>query len=411
LTEGTNSRRLFGVNRNVFFLGLTAFFQDISGEMIFTIMPLFLSNVLGVKTSIIGLIEGISQSTASLLNLAGGWISDRTGKYKALTVAGYAISTIVKPFLYFASTWGTVLGIRFGDRVGKGIRTSPRDALLADSAGQKERGRSFGFHRALDTLGAVLGLAGAALIIFLLQRGSIDLTRPTYQMLVLVGVIPGVIGVITVLVFVKEAGRARAVEGGVREGTTPTPRPKLPRHFKIFLVIVILFTLGNSSDAFLILRAQNLGVSVFGILLLLVMFNVVFSVLSTPAGVVSDKIGRRRVIALGWAFYAVLYLCFGLATSAWQLIPLFALYGIYHAATGGVLRAFVADMSPGGKRGLPYGIYHGLVGVTLFPASLIAGILWESVSPSMPFYFGAATAALSFVGLLVLMPKHSPATA
>lgn len=402
-------RRIMGVSRNVFFLGLTAMFQDISGEMIFTILPLFLANVLGVKTGVIGLISGISESTASLVNLAGGRLSDRLGKHKALTAIGYTVSTVVKPFLYFATSWTAVLGIRFGDRVAKGIRTSPRDALLADSTEQKEMGRSFGFHRALDTAGAVFGLAGAALIIFLMQRGSIDLSRPTFQMLVLVGMIPGAIGVAIVLLFVKDVRKTQ--KSAAATSTAKAPKAKLPREFTVFLFMVLLFTLGNSSDAFLILRAQNLGVSVFKILILLVMFNIVYAALSTPAGILSDRIGRRRVIVIGWSFYAVLYLCFGLVTSSWQLVPLFALYGVYHAATAGVIGAFVADVAPEGKRGTPYGLYYGLVGVALLPASLIAGFLWQGVSPAAPFYFGAAMAGLAVIGLLVFMPRQAKTVA
>ena len=404
MKQTVKPRRILGVSRNVFFLGLTSFFQDISGEMIFTIMPLFLANVLGVKTSIIGLIEGISESTSSLLKFAGGWLSDRIGRHKALTAFGYALSTVAKPFLYFAASWGAVLAVRFTDRVGKGIRTSPRDALLADSTQDGGMGRSFGFHRALDTLGAVLGLAGAALIIFLLQRGNLDLTRPTYQALILVGVIPGVIGVLIVLLFVKEARNARKSQA--QSGEAPVRRRVLTRNFKMFLGVVVLFTLGNSSDAFLVLRAQNLGLSVFKILLLLVLFNIAFSSLSTPAGALSDKIGRRKVIGIGWCLYAALYLGFALATSAWQLVPLFALYGVYHAATEGVLGALVADISPEGKRGTHYGFYNGLVGITLLPASLIAGFLWQSVNPAAPFFFGAATALLAVIGL-VLLPKQT----
>lgn len=408
LSQPDPPRKIFGVSRNVFFLGLTSFFQDISGEMIFTILPLFLANVLGVKTGVIGLISGISESTASLTNLVGGRLSDRLGKHKALTAIGYTFSTVVKPFLYFATSWSAVLGIRFGDRVAKGLRTSPRDALLADSTEKKEMGRSFGFHRALDTAGAVLGLAGAALIIFLMQRGSIDLSRPTFQMLVLVGTIPGAIGVAIVLLFVKDVRKIQRAEAAVTS-TVKGQKVRLPREFTVFLFIVLLFTLGNSSDAFLILRAQTLGVSVFKILILLVMFNIVYAALSTPAGILSDRIGRRRVIVIGWSFYAVLYLGFGLVTSSWQLVPLFALYGVYHAATAGIIGAFVADVAPEGKRGTPYGLYYGLVGVTLLPASLIAGFLWQGVSPAAPFYFGAAMAGLAVIGLLVFMPREAKA--
>lgn len=410
MAETASPRRYFGVSRNVFFLGLTSFFQDISGEMIFTLLPLFLANVVGATTSIIGLVSGISESTPSLLNIAGGWLSDRVGRHKALTAIGYGLSTAVKPLLYFATSWTAVLGIRFGDRLAKGTRTSPRDALIADSTGSKDMGRSFGFHRALDTAGAVVGLAGAALIIFLMERGAIDLTRPTFQMLVLIGLVPGVIGIAIILLFVKEAHAAGKVHAPAPANPTGS-QSGLPHRFKLFLAVAVLFTLGNSSDAFLVLRAQNLGLSVFAILILLVLFNLVYAGLSTPAGTLSDRIGRRRLIAIGWLFYGAIYLGFGLIRSTWLLVPLFALYGVYYATTEGVVKAFVADVSPQGKRGMPYGLYNGLVGIMLLPASLIAGFLWQEVSPAAPFYFGAATAALAVILLIAIVPGPARATA
>ncbi|MEW6034197.1 MAG: MFS transporter [Chloroflexota bacterium] len=412
-TEGpeageTGIGRILGVNRNVFFLSLTSFFQDISGEMIFTIMPLFLATTLGVKTSIIGLITGISDSTASLLKLAGGWLSDRTGQRKSLTALGYALSTIAKPFLYFAAAWGPVLAVRFTDRVGKGIRTSPRDALVADSTPPNETGRSFGFHRALDSLGAVVGLAGAALIVFLLQRGDLDLSRATYQTLVLVGVVPGIIAVLLVLLFVREVKqRAPAGPECLPAGQSPVSRGGLDGRFKVFLGIMVLFSLGNSGDVFLILRAQNLGLSVFHVLLLLVLFNMVYSLLSMPAGILSDRLGRKGLIASGWACYVVLYLGLALASARWHVLLLFVLYGAYYGLTEGVARAFVCDLAPSQRLGTAYGWYHGLVGITLLPASLIAGLLWQMLGPQATFLFGAGTSALALLGLLALFRSHA----
>ncbi|MBI2854837.1 MAG: MFS transporter [Chloroflexi bacterium] len=409
-TQKPTYKKVLKVPRNVFFLALTSLFQDLSGEMIFTIMPLFLANVLGVATSVIGLITGISDSTSSLLKLAGGWLADRSGKRKALTTLGYSISTVAKPFLYFANGWGIVLAVRFTDRIGKGVRTAPRDALIAASTSSTDRGRSFGFHRALDTLGAVFGLAGAALIVYLLERGNLGLTRPAFQMLVLVGLVPGVIAVIMVAVFVREVNgsRSRGISSA-GEATQVSAKGWLNRRFKLFLAVVVLFSLGNSSDAFLILRAQDLGLSVFHVLLVLVAFNIVYAGVSTPAGVLSDKLGRRGIIAAGWAFYGAVYLGFAVASAWWHVLALFALYGVYQGLTNGVLSAYVADVAPPEKRGTAYGWYHGLVGISLLPASLIAGYLWQKINPAAPFFFASALSLLAATAFLTLFPGRGKA--
>jgi len=387
-------RRIFGLNPNVFFLGVVSLLTDVSSEMIFTLVPFFLSNVLGAATTIIGLIGGLSESTDAIFRIFSGWFSDRVKKRKPLAILGYSISTLAKPFMYLASTWGAVLAIRFSDRVGKGIRTSPRDALVADSVSLGERGRGFGLHRAMDTTGAVLGLALAAVIIYLVQGRGLALSLKTYQWLVLVGIVPAVLAVLVLLFFVHE----RKSSLGARQ---------LPRigfagfstRFKLFLAIMAVFTLGNSSDFFVILRAQNLGSSVLYITLMLVLFNITYAVTALPAGVLSDRLGRRRVIALGWAIYGLVYLGFALASSLWQVWLLFACYGVYYGMAEGVARAFVADLVPAEKRGTAYGLYHGVVGVTLLPASLIAGWLWQAISPAAPFYFGAALAFLAMLGI------------
>jgi MFS-type transporter involved in bile tolerance (Atg22 family) len=301
--------------------------------------------------------------------------------------------------MYLASTWGAVLAIRFGDRVGKGIRTSPRDALVADSVAAGERGRGFGLHRAMDTTGAVLGLALAAIIIYLAQGGGLALSPKTYQWLVLVGIVPAVLAIPVLLFFVRE--RVESSSGGVSH--------KLPRvglttgfniRFKLFLAVMAVFTLGNSSDFFVILRAQNLGSSVVYVVLMLVLFNITYAVTSLPAGMLSDRLGRRRVIALGWFIYALVYLGFAVASSLWQVWLLFACYGVYYGMVEGVARAFVADLVPEERRGTAYGLYHGVVGLTLLPASLIAGWLWQAYSPAAPFFLGAGLAFLAMVGIM-----------
>jgi len=391
-------RRVFGLNPNVFFLGVVSLLTDVSTEMIFTLVPLFLSNVLGAATTIVGLVGGVSESTDAILRILSGWFSDRVKKRKPLAVLGYSISTLAKPFMYLATSWASVLAIRFSDRLGKGIRTPSRDALVADSVTAGERGRGFGLHRAMDTSGAVLGLALAAVIIYLVQGGGLELSLKTYQWLVLVGVVPAVLSILVLLFFVHERKSSPVAQ-------------KLPQfrlagfstRFKLFLMVMAIFTLGNSSDFFVILRAQNLGASVVYVVLMLVLFNLTYAVTALPAGVLSDRLGRRRVIAVGWAIYALVYLGFALASSLWQVWLLFACYGVYYGMAEGVARAFVADLVPVEKRGTAYGLYHGVVGLALLPASLIAGWLWDAVNPATPFFFGAALAFLGMVGIMGLV--------
>jgi MFS family permease len=403
-------KKFFGVSRNVFFLGWVSLLTDVSSEMIFTVMPLFLLNVLKVGTPIIGLIEGIAEGTASLLKLVSGWLSDRLGQRKSLAVFGYSFSTLAKPFLYIASSWGVVLAVRFSDRVGKGIRSAPRDALVADSTSPNEMGKSFGFHRAMDTMGAVLGLSLAALIVYLVERGGLELTWHAFRTLVIAGIGPAVLAVLMLLLFVREKKRgAQPKSGDPTAGQAICEGPSKAAsdgRFKLFLVIMVLFTLGNSSDAFLILRAQNLGFSVVGVLVLFVTFNLVYALAAMPAGMVSDKLGRKRVIVVGWAIYALSYLGLALASATWQLWLLFALYGLYYGISEGVCRAFVCDLVPVEKRGTAYGWYHTAVGISLLPASVIAGWLWHLIGPSATFYFGAAMAGAAALGFLLLIRER-----
>jgi MFS family permease len=375
--------------------------------MIFTLMPFFLMDVLGARTTIIGIIEGIAESTSTLLRIFSGWLSDKVAKRKVFALLGYGLSTVAKPFMYWASSWGMVLGVRFTDRVGKGIRTSPRDALVADSSPAEERGKSFGFHRAMDTAGAVVGLGIAALVFFLTQREAMELALPTYQRIVLIGVIPAVLAVLILFLFVHEPKRvmdnsSRHSSGFQQTEDSQVGKNNLGATFWIFLGLLALFTLGNSSDAFLFLKARDVGASPFWILLMLVSFNIVYTVSSLPMGMLSDRVGRKRVIAFGWSVYVLVYLGFALAPAEWQLWPLFAVYGLYYGATEGVARALIADMVVAEKRGTAYGFYHTAVGITALPASIIAGWLWETFNPAMPFFFGAGLAALALIGLLFL---------
>ena len=404
-------RGLHSLPRNVWVVTATSLLTDVSSEMLVHLLPLFLANVLGVRTNVIGLIEGVAETTASLLKVFSGWLSDRMGQRKWLTVAGYGLSTLAKPFLFFATTWQAVLAVRFTDRVGKGIRTAPRDALIADSIDEKRRGLAFGLHRAGDTAGALIGIAIALVVVWFVQGQDLELTRSAFQMVVLFSIPPAVLAVLVLAIGAKDVPIA-----GVRERPKLSLRGLDPR-FQRFLVVMVLFTLGNSSDAFLVLRAQNLGLSVTGVLAMLVTFTLVYTLVSTPAGALSDRIGRRKVIIGGWLAYAVIYLGFALTDATWQIWALFALYGIYYGMAEGAGKALVADVVESEQRGTAYGLYNAAIGLAAFPASLIAGILWQGVAgwagfgPAAPFLFGAFMALLAVILLVVWLPGDRPRAA
>ncbi len=391
--------------RNVRAVSLTSFFMDISSEMVVNILPLFLSNVLGVRTSIIGVIEGVAEATASLLKLFSGWLSDKLRGRKWIAVAGYGLSAISKPFFYFANTWGAVAGVRWADRLGKGVRTAPRDALLADSIDESNRGYAFGLHRAADTGGAVVGLLVALGVVWWTQSNQVTLGRATFQTVVLISLLPAFLAVLALAVLSKDV----PIKG---EGALPKFAFRaLGKRFMVFMLIVGLFDLGNSSDAFLVLRAQERGLSVVGVLALLAIFNLVYSLVSTPAGALSDKVGRKRMIVIGWGLYALIYLGFALAQTPLHIWLLYPLYGFYYGLTYGTTKAMVADIVPENLRGTAYGTYNAVLGILDFPASLIAGVLWQGAGawngfgPQAPFLFGAALALLAALGMVFWRPK------
>jgi MFS family permease len=402
---------LRGLPRNVWAVSATSFFMDISSEMVLNLLPLFLANVLGVRTSVIGIIEGGAEWAASIFKLFSGWLSDRVGDRKWLAVAGYAISALAKPFFYFAHTWEVVALARWGDRVGKGIRTAPRDALVADSIRPDQRGIAFGFHRAADTAGAMLGLIIALLVVWLVQRTDPILAETTFRTIVLISLVPAVLAVLALAL-----GAQPVQVKGLRAAPKFALRA-LGKPFITFMIIVGIFTLGNSSDAFLTLRAQNVphGLSVMGILGMLITFNLVYTLISTPAGALSDRIGRQRLIVGGWLAYALIYLGFGLANAGWQVWVLYALYGVYYGMAYGTASALIADLVSAELRGTAYGTYNAGISIMALISSIIAGILWQGLGawpgfgPSAPFLFGGVLALIAAALMHFWMPgaiKH-----
>lgn len=382
-------------------LGVVTLLNDLSSEVTIRTLPLFLANVLGVKTGIIGLIEGIAESTSTLLQVVSGYLADRTGKKRQQALLGYGLSAFTKPLLYFATGWGLVLAVRVLDRIGKSVRTPPRDALIADVTSSKQRGRAFGFNKAMDKMGAVVGLLLAAVLVFTTQEGSVTLTRAGYQTLVLLAVVPGLAAVLVLALAVKE-----------RSGAPPLARQTvrlawagLDRRFRVYLAIIVCFTLGNSSDAFLMLRAQTLGLGTVEIFLMVAAFSAVISLSATPAGALSDLVGRRALIVLGWSIYAVIYLGFAVASARWHLWALYLGYGLYYGAFHAAANALVADLVPKELRGTAYGLFNAAVGVAALPASVLAGLLWQWFGPPAPFVVGGGLALLAAILVMLALPR------
>ena len=382
----------FGISKNVFVLGLVSFFNDVASEMIYPLVPIFLTSVLGAPVAIVGLIEGIAESTASVLKVVSGWLSDKLQKRKPFVVAGYSFSAISKILLSLAFSWPFVLFARFIDRFGKGMRTSSRDALIAESSDNSTRGRSFGFHRAFDTLGAAVGPLIALLAIHFLDNN--------FRLIFFLAFIPACIGILLLLFFVKE----RKKEANLSPALNLSWR-NLDPSFKIFLLISFVFALGNSSDAFLILRAQNLGLSVILVVALYVLFNFTYAIFSMPAGIISDKVGPKKVLLTGFLLFSAVYLFFGLTHSSLFLWLLFPFYGMYMALTEGVGKAYISNLVPQEKTGTAFGVYQTTIGLCTFFASLIAGLLWTYIGVSAPFIFGSLMAVISAFLFVVLEKK------
>jgi len=378
----------FGISKNVFVLGLVSFFNDVASEMIYPLVPIFLTSVLGTPGAIVGLIEGIAESTASILKVVSGWLSDKFQKRKPFVVLGYSFSAISKILLGLAFSWPFVLLARFIDRFGKGTRTSARDALISESSENLVRGRAFGFHRALDTLGAVIGPLLALLAIHFLDNKF----RPIFFL----AFIPAFIGILLLFFFVKEKKKEANSFSALRFNWR-----NLDPSFKIFLFISFIFALGNSSDAFLILRSQNLGLSLTLVVLAYVLFNFTYAIFSTPAGIISDKIGPKKVLLTGFLLFSAVYLFFGLINSSLFLWFLFPIYGIYMALTEGVGKAYISNLVPQEKTGTAFGVYQTTIGLCTFFASLIAGLFWTYIGVSAPFIFGGLMAVISAFLFLV----------
>jgi MFS family permease len=387
-----------------------SFFTDASTEMIYPLLPVFLASVLGANASFIGAIEGVAETTASLLKLVSGWWSDKVGSRKKLVVAGYGIASIVRPFTAMTHTASQVLMIRLTDRIGKGIRTSPRDALLADSAPVSARGRAFGFHAAADNAGAVVGPLLAFLFLKLQGVGSFDGTKrllphdeQALRNVFWLSAVPALIAMIVLIIVVRDVPKHGEAEKDA--GSIDQMAGGLTKRFWAYLVVVLLFTLGNSTDAFLLLRANQLGVPIAMAPILWALLNFVKSATGTYGGGLSDRVGRKPLIVGGWLLYSAVYFAFGWASAAWHAWILFAVYGIFYGMTEGTEKALVADIVPVQRRGSAFGWYNLAIGLGALPASLIFGRIWDTAGAPTAFVFGASLALIAAVFMTIVAPS------
>ncbi len=372
---------------NVKAFAWASFLRDVASEMVYPLLPGFFSSVLKTGATFLGVTEGIAEATASLLKGLSGYWSDRVRKRKPMVLVGYGISAIATPIIGFANHWLIVLSVRFGDRVGKGIRTAPRDALIADSVKEKTRGKAFGLHRAADTAGAVVGP--------LVAWGLMWLTGDNYRLVFWLSLLPGAICFLILALFVKEIGVQR-LKKGVRASMKELPLP-----FFTFLAIMGFFSLGNSSNTFLLLKAQAVGLAPALVPAIYALFNIVYAATAYPLGALSDRWGRRRLLVIGFLIYGAVYLLSALVGVSWAWWLIMPLYGLFYGATDGTERAMVADIVKDERlRGTAYGLYHMTVGILLLPASLLAGFLWDRVSPQAPFLIGGAVGVSSAIMLM-----------
>jgi len=381
---------------NVIMLGITSLLTDISSEMVYPLIAVYLTT-LGATPAIIGLIEGLAESTASLLKVFSGYFSDKIKKRKPFTIFGYSFSGLGKLLLYLSTSWHLVLLARISDRFGKGVRTAPRDALIAESSSKTKKGKAFGLHRTMDSAGAVAGV--------LLAYFFMTVWHGSYKTVFLWSLVPAVLGV-AFLFFVKEsrkkdAKKIKKISAKLKISFKDFKRLNIKLRY--FLMIAFLFTLGNSSNQFLFLRSKNIGFSAATIILLYLAYNIVYTFASYPAGIISDKIGRKKILVAGYLFYGIVYLGFALASAKFTVWVLFALYGLYSGLTDGIEKAFVSDVAPPEQKATMMGLHATIIGIGLFPASFVAGILWTQIGPAAPFIMGGITGILSAVLLLFLI--------
>lgn len=385
---------------NIILLGLTSFFSDISSEMVYPLIPLYLTTAFGATPALVGIIEGIAESLASLLKVFSGYITDKKNNKKPVAFCGYATGLIYKLALLLAASWAGILAARVIDRLGKGIRTAPRDVLVSESADKTMMGRAFGIHKALDMAGSAVGILIAYLLLSN-SAGSFD-----YKNLFIVSIIPAVIG-LGVMLFVKEKKQSRVQE---RERFWKHIK-ELSGNLKLYLLVAFIFTLGNSSNTFLLLRAKDVGFNDVNVVLLYFLYNITAAILSVPFGRLSDKIGRKKVLVAGYLVFAAAYAGFAFVKSSAVLVGIFILYGFYTAMTAGVERALIAEVSPPQLKGTMLGLHATIVGIALLPASVIAGFLWNLLGASAPFLLGASLSLIAAVLLMALLNRKTSAAA
>ena len=385
-----------GITRNILILGLVSLFTDLSSQMVFPLIPLFLTTVLGAGAYVVGITEGAAETTASLLKVISGYWSDKIKKRKPFIFFGYSLSSITKPLFAFANIWPSVLFIRVIERIGKGLRTAPRDALVAESCQENVRGKAYGLHRAMDGIGSVLGAVIAFLLLGILG----------YRKIFLLAFIPGIIAVLVIL-FIKEK-RAPA-----KRETKKTPIKlsfrQLPVNLRLFILISSIFALGHFGYAFLLLRAKNIGLADNTAILLYVLFYIVYTLCAIPAGMLSDKIGRKPVLITGYLVFAVTSLGLIFASSIYTILIFFIVYGVFYAMIDGVQRALVVDLAPGNLKGTALGTFHTAIGLVALPGGYIAGLLWDKIGPEATFIYGLTLAIISIALFMFVKSKAQTA--